>query len=180
MTKRDFFRVLIKLFGLYSCILTVFNFIPTNISYAISNFQPLILLWIVGASALTIALFFLLIFKADKIIDFLKLDKGFDNDSIVLKNFNESKIIKLALIIIGGFLVIENIPDFLSHSYYAFKNQISFNISDDAFPFAGNTEVDYFRWFFAAINILLGYLLLTNYSLVSKWLSKPKNQKDID
>ena len=39
MTKRDFFRLIIKIFGLYSLLLTVFTVIPNNISNILYAFQ---------------------------------------------------------------------------------------------------------------------------------------------
>jgi len=87
MTKRDFFRIIIKLFGLYALILTVFIYIPTNISYVTFQFEPIVLLWIFGAAALTALIYILLIRKTDLIIDFLKIDKGFDDDRIEFWKF---------------------------------------------------------------------------------------------
>jgi len=55
-----------------------------------------------------------LIYKPDKIIDWLKLDKGFDDDRIDFQNFNNTNILKLAVIVIGGIMLIKNIPAFLS------------------------------------------------------------------
>jgi len=70
MTKRDFFRIIIKIFGLYSLILTLFNVLPTSIGY-ITDFAPTTLLWIFGALVLIVLMFAFLIFNTDKIINLL-------------------------------------------------------------------------------------------------------------
>ena len=82
MSKRDFFRVIIKLFGLYWIISSLLSVIPGNISYALSNLGYLGYLWAFGTTAIIILLFILLIRKTDSVIDLLKLDKGFDDETI--------------------------------------------------------------------------------------------------
>jgi len=168
MTKRDFFRTIIKIFGLYSAILTIFSFIPQNIGYVITQFEPIIMIWVLGAITLTVLLMILLIFKADKVIDILKLDKGFDSEEIHFESFNSENLLKLSSIIIGGILCIENFPDFLSHCFYAFKDKVEVKgLNHDIFEYGG---IDYFNWAVSGLSILVGYLLLTNYKQVSKWL----------
>lgn len=169
MTKRDFFRIIIKLFGLYSLILTVFNYIPSNISYVTFNFEPM-LLWGFGATALVILIYIFLVLKTDRIIDLLKIDKGFDDERIELGNFNSEKIFKLALIIIGGFLIVDYLPHFLQYTYLAFKNHASPNGLNPMEEIAFGKPTDYFNWTIAGMNILIGIILITNYDRISKWL----------
>jgi hypothetical protein len=172
MTKRDFFRIIIKLFGLYALILTVFTYIPRNISYVTFQFEPIVLLWIFGASVLIILIYVLLIRKTDLIINLLKLDKGFDDDRIEFGNFNSQKIIQLALILIGGFMIIDYLPDFLQYTYLAFKKEVSPNglnfMEDSSF----GKITDYFNWAISGLNLIGGYVLLTNYARITKWLNK--------
>ena len=170
MTKRDFFRIIIKLFGLYSLILTVFTYIPSNIGYVTFEFELMTLLWIFGATALVALIYVFLILKTDRIIDILKIDKGFDDERIELGNFNSEKIFKLALIIIGGFLIVDYLPNFLQFTYLAFKSQVSPKGLNYMEEIAFGKPTDYFNWTIAGMNILLGIILLTNYDRISKWL----------
>ena len=172
MTKRDFFRIIIKLFGLYSLILTVFTYIPTNISYVTFQFEPIVLLWIFGAVTLTVLVYILLIRKTDLIIDFLKLDKGFDDERIEFRNFNSQKIMHLALILIGGFLIIDYLPDFLQYTYLAFKKEVSPNGLNQLEDFSFGKITDYFNWVISGMNLIVGYILLTNYDRITKWLNR--------
>ncbi|WP_191859492.1 hypothetical protein [Hanstruepera ponticola] len=172
MTKRDFFRIIIKLFGLYSLILTVFTYIPTNISYVIFQFEPVVLLWIFGAVALTVLVYIILIRKTDLIIDFLKLDKGFDEERIEFENFNSQKIIQLALLLIGGLLIINYLPEFLQYTYLAFKKEVSPNGLNQLEEFSFGKITDYFNWVISGINLIVGYILLTNYYQITKWLNR--------
>lgn len=172
MTKRDFFRIIIKLFGLYALILTVFTYIPSNISYVILQFDLFTLFWIFGFTVLTALIYILLIRKTDLIIDFLKIDKGFDDDRIEFENFNSQKIMQLALILIGGFLIIEYLPDFLQYTYLTFKKEVSPSGLNQLEAFSFGKAKDYFDWAISGINLIVGYVLLTNYHRIIEWINK--------
>lgn len=178
MTKRDFFRIIIKLFGLYSLILTVFSYIPTNISYVTIAFEPLTILWIFGATVFVVLTYIFLILKTDKIIDLLKIDKGFDDERIELGNFNNESIFKFALLFIGGLLIVDYVPNFLQYTYLAFKSEVSprgLNFLEDM---AYGQPLDYFNWVIAGINIILGIILVTNYDSIAKWLTRKEKTVD--
>ncbi len=172
MTKRDFFRIIIKLFGLYSLILVIFTYFPSSISYIAFDTEPFIILFAAGVILFVVLVYVFLILRTDKIINLLKLDKGFDDDMIELGNFNATKIFKFALIFIGGFLIIDNFPDFLYYCYLAFKNEVSPNglnfIEENSF----GSKYDYFNWAISGMNVLIGYLFLTNYDRIAKWLTR--------
>ena len=172
MTKRDFFRTIIKLFGLYALILTVFTFIPQNISYVAFEFDFIVLLWIIGVAIFIVLIYIFLILKTDPIIDLLKIDKGFDDERIELGNFNNKALIKLALILIGAFLIISYTPEFLQYCYLAFKDQVSPKGLNSIELFTFGRTIDYFNWVISGMNILVGFLLLTNYKYLSKWLTR--------
>lgn len=165
MTKRDFFRILIKIFGLYSLILSIFTVIPQNISNVLFQFDIMMLLVILASTMISIGMFLVLLFKSDFIIDKLKLDKGFDDDKIILGNLTNESILKLALIIIGGFLIIDYLPAVLFDLINAFKTKSTFNSIE------GN-NVNYFDIVIGLVNILLGYLFITNYKSISQFLDK--------
>ena len=43
-------------------------------------------------------------------ISFLKLDSGFDDDKIVFENLNNQSLYKIAIVILGGFLMVDSFP----------------------------------------------------------------------
>ncbi len=178
MTKRDFFRVIIKLFGLYSLILTIFTFIPANLSFVTYELNFFVVLLILGITFFIAMIYIFLIRKTDKIIDILKLDKGFDDDRIEIENFNTLNIIKLAVLLVGGFLIIDYFPEFLNHCFFAFKKSVSRNgllsdIEDVQF-----SRIDYFNWSISVMNLVLGYLLLTNYDRITSWLTRNDTKEE--
>lgn len=166
MTKRDFFRVLIKIFGLYSSVITIFSIVPQNISSLyFGDESTYIVLWVVTVLVIVVLLFLFLLLKTDYIINILKLDKGFDDGHINLGNLTNESIFKLALLIIGGFLIIDYTPTLLFDIVNAFKSKSTF------YSIEGNS-VNYFDIVVGVINILIGYLFIANYKSIAQFLNK--------
>ena len=163
MTKRDFFRIMIKLFGLYFIIAILFSTIPGNILFALEESSLVSYLWIIIAIVVSLLLFVLLLFKVDVLIQVLKLDKGFDNELIQFGNFNPKEILSLGIVIIGGLLIIDNLPGFLSQVLFALKDDLRGETSQIQDNFYLATGI---------IKILIGYLLVTNYDRISHYFSK--------
>ena len=178
MTKRDFFRIIIRLFALYLLLLTVFNFIPTNVSYLTYELAIWPILIILGSAMLMILLFVFLLKKSDTVIDVLKLDRGFDDDRIEFGNLGSLEIVKIALIFIGGFMILDHLPEFLHYCYLGFKKEISATgLSPIEAP--GLSEYwDYFRRFISGVNILAGYLILSNLGRLARFLVNLKAKQE--
>lgn len=168
MTKKDFFIAAIKLFGLFSLVTSVFSVIPSNISYALMDIDAISILWMMVAAIAVGGLFVLLVFRADSVVRALRLDKGFDDDRIELRGLKSADIIKIGTFIIGGLLILQNIPAFLSHTLFAYKS------GNMGMPYRAE---DKFDWAVSAINLVVGYLLFTNYEFVAK-IMKTKSQEE--
>jgi hypothetical protein len=176
MTNKDFFRLIIKIFGLYSVITIIFSVFPNNVSFVISQIDLTGIVWLIGSLIVVILLFMFLIYKPDKIISWLRLDKGFDENRIDIQNFNSTNILKLAVIVIGGIIFIENIPAFLSNTLFAFKSWVGNDFNGNVIKYT--SLKDYIHWATSFLNILLGYFMLTNYNYISKILKeKDKEEK---
>ncbi|WP_420322172.1 hypothetical protein [Flagellimonas sp.] len=178
MTKRDFFRIIIKVFALYLLLIVLFNFIPTNISYLTFEQSIWPILIILGSAVFLVLLFMVLLRKSDTIIDVLKLDKGFDDDRIEFGSLSSLEIVKIALVFIGGFLILDYLPEFLHYCYLGFKKEISAT-GLSLFEASGlGGFQDYSRWFISGLNILLGYLILSNLGKFSKYLVNLRASKN--
>jgi hypothetical protein len=118
-------------------------------------------IWIIIVITIIIGLFVLLVFKAEKIVGLLKLDKGFDDDRIELGNLTSASVIKIGSFVVGGLMILHNIPAFLGHALWAFKGEIR------GIPY---DRKDYFNWMVSGLNVLIGFLLVTNYGFVAKLL----------
>lgn len=127
------------------------------------------LAWIILTFVMVVGLFVLLIFKSSSIVTLLHLDKNFESDHINLGQLKTDEIVKIALIIIGGFLIIDNIPIFLSHIFFRFKGSIN--------DLQGNYDISTFYLIVSALKIGVGYILITNFSLITNLLKIKKNEK---
>ncbi|WP_378181155.1 hypothetical protein [Aquimarina sp. SS2-1] len=172
MTIKDFFKIIIKLFALYSATIAIFSLLPTYIGYAINSSEFGSIILALGVVVITVALLIVLIFGAEKIVNILKLDKGFDENRIDFGNIKEITILKTAIIVIAGLLIIDNFPLFLNHCFFLFKNLISKKEVGAGIETFVYGKADYFQFFTAILSILIGYLMITNYTGVANWLSK--------
>jgi hypothetical protein len=168
MTKKDFFILTIKLYGLLTLVASVFSVIPGTIAVALMDLDLVAVIWIILATVILVGLFVLLVFKADKVVQKLRLDNGFDDDRIELGNFKSADILKIGTFIVGGFLFIDTIPGFLSHVLDAFKS------SNTGIDFGLNNRFD---WVVSGVNLIIGYLLMTNYNVVANLMKKASQEE---
>lgn len=175
MTKKDLFKIILKLFGLFS-VTRIFLEIPQLIfyfsyetNYEISPETNWYILLILGSLVLTT---YILLFKADLIINLFRLDKGFDNDEISLITFSSKNVVKLALITISIYLIMNNIVEFLSQIVFAFKASIARNNLEAIVTSINPISVDYWKLTFAGVNILVGFLILTSNTKIANRIEK--------
>ena len=158
MTKRDFFILMIKLFGLYFLVKALFSLSILRFDH----FGPFDLFAVMVGIGIIGGLFWLLTFKAGELIDFLKLTRGFSEDRMELGNIKTGDIIKTGTFIIGGLMIIDSVPGFLSNTFWAFKGDF------------GSQEK--FNLILKGLNILFGYLIATNYEFVAKLLQEKESR----
>ena len=169
MTKKDFFTILVKLFGLYIFITTLFSTVPFIMGIAQMESDLNGYLYGIGCFALFGVLFFLLLTQAEKVVIFLKLDKGFDTDFIQIEKLDKMQILQLGLIIVGGLVFLEHLPELLSNCFYLFKSMSQKSIDIDQTEFRTNKDYVYIAK--DVISVILGYLILTNHDLIAKKIS---------
>ncbi|MGE0078986.1 MAG: hypothetical protein AB7S48_14090 [Bacteroidales bacterium] len=174
MTKKDLFRLIIKVFGLYSTISSIFYFVPNYTVLILREPDFLGIVWLILALTIIIILFLFLIFKPDSIIKAFRLDKGFDENRIEFQNFGAENIVKLAIVLFAGMIIINNIPTFLSNAYFSIKLFVQQNRFDTSFR-----ENDYIHLATSGISMFIGYLLLTNYNAVAKFLVRKEAENQI-
>ncbi|MDR2009748.1 MAG: hypothetical protein LBQ22_04630 [Bacteroidales bacterium] len=173
MTVKDFFRLLIRVLALYFLIQ-----IALNIPFSSFSFIPFIdgedklyaILILIVSLGLLIGLFIFIIFNSDKIIHWLKLDKGYDNEEMKLKDINAANLIGLAILITGSILIVWkfiSLQDYIIDYYFETINKYY----TQAFPYLYHIIAD-------IINIIIGWLLITNYMRISTFLLKINNKNE--
>ncbi|MDU1903550.1 MAG: hypothetical protein E6772_02095 [Dysgonomonas sp.] len=168
MTKKDLFRIIIKLFGVYALI----SFITTTLSqliYLPSFFDddPVIIAWIAFAILLFTAFIILIIFYPSKIINWFKLDKGYDNDDANIGNTGLESLIKIAIIISGALFILNSFAPILVEIGYLLPSVIG---RGEIAGITDNMQKDSF--YINLVNLAIGYLLLTNYATIARFLYK--------
>jgi hypothetical protein len=155
MTKRDLFRIIIKVFALYSLIIGLTHVVPQNISlfstermFGSSGYAIYVMIFSI---TFIVLLTWLLMKKADTIISWFKLDQGYDTDETTLTQFNTEFIFTIATVIVGGFLIVDYAPMLIVQSYNAFKFTQNNGFLTDDF------KTD---WALSVIRVFAGYLLI--------------------
>jgi hypothetical protein len=169
MTKKDLFRILIKIFGLYSLIVALFTVFPSQLSFVLFDLEIWGILYILIILVFIMLIFYLLILFPDKIISMLKLDRGFDDERIDFKALGIDPIVKTAILVIGGLILLDSIPSFLSQSYMAFKSDVTGQEIEIAYQIGWATEF---------VKIVIGYLLLTQYQWIANWFTRVNQSSD--
>ncbi|MGN6645753.1 MAG: hypothetical protein ACTHJT_04405 [Cytophaga sp.] len=167
MTKRDLFILIIKLFALYALITSLFGVLPMLTSTMRFEWTAFDVLYLLAYIAFFCFLFYLLTIKSDKIVDLLKLDKGFDSDFIQFGSIEKIQIIQLGLIITGGLIFISDLPELIVGIFNLFKANVQKDI-EDTLGFMTPQNNTYLVIDF--IRILMGYLILTNHEYIAKKL----------
>ncbi|MDL2214810.1 hypothetical protein LJC00_01310 [Dysgonomonas sp. OttesenSCG-928-M03] len=178
MTKKDLFRIIIKLFGLYA----VISFITNNLSqlFMLSHFtedDKIIYIWIVLAIVIFGAFAYLLIFYPDIIVRLFKLDKGLDDNEIKAETPDMERIITLAIIIVGGIFIAYSFSPLL----VSIGNLITDVVNTRGLAEAGH-NIEKERLYINIFNLIIGYLLITNHRKVTRFLlsvNKKKETNDI-
>src|SRR5690606_41919092 len=119
MTKRDFFRIIIKLFGLYFFIQIIFSVFPSQTYIYFSTIDNsdkiVVIIYSLFVLFISLGILYFLIKNPVKIINYLRFDKKFDTETIVIKNIASSNLIVLGLLIMGGLLILDNITYLFSN-----------------------------------------------------------------
>jgi len=165
MTKRDFFVLIIKLFGLYWLVMTFFTQIPSTISYIAIDSSWTFLIYTIAIYAFILSIFIFLIFQSEKIVKLLQLERGFDDERIDLGKADNTQIAKVGVFIIGGILFVKNAGYLIHDTINAFYWDINGLEIDEDYKT---------NWFLSAINIAIGLILITNYHNISNLLNRKK------
>jgi hypothetical protein len=157
MTPRSLFNIILKILGVFfikdflaaipqvlSAILYLTNSDTRSegIWTLLTIFLILIIYWFVC---------YYLIFKTELIIDVLHLDKGFDQETFPL-NIHRSTILSISIIVIGGLLVADELPN-LCRQLFAYFQETRLTY--------GYTKPNIAYSVVSAAKIIIGFVLMT-------------------
>jgi len=155
MEVRSLFNLILKIIGIFfirdileafSRLLSVLVYLP---QYASSN-EGYFNLGVTLPPLILYTLFtYVLIFRTDSLINLLKLDKNFSGH--VDLRIDRAVIMKSAIVIIGGYMVVSELPEFFRHLvYYVQERKLYVRIVRPDVSYAA----------MSAFKILIGLLLV--------------------
>lgn len=166
MTVRNFWIIFIKILGIW-LVLDSLVVIPqyfSSVIYNISSGNGEELVYTMAL--LTIGLLFylfiirLFILKTGWLISKLQLEKDFNEEKIEL-NIPRETVLKIACIVIGGLILVDEIPEFCRELFSFFQRK-SILFEDQETKFI----------IFHLVSILIGYLLMTKFSSIVSFIEK--------
>jgi hypothetical protein len=168
MSIRTFWTILLKVLGIWLILdsLTVIPQFFTAFSFFGNNQNDSIIgvIVVIGLLLLTVGIYLLIlklfVYNSNWIIDKLKLDKGFQDETIDL-NIKLKTVLTIATIVIGGLVFIDSLPILCKEIFILFQHKTVF------------IEDPNFGWIiFYFVKTLIGYMLMTNSKSVIEYIDK--------
>jgi len=175
MNIRTFWTLLIKVIGLWLLLRSLFVLVQYgSTTYSIFKIglgvTTAITGWLVIGS-LALFVFFLIIkyclFNTAWLIEKLRLEKGFTEERLE-HNIPYSSILKIAVIVIGGLLFIDSLPELCRQTFVYVTMKVQFQGS--------NTDGNPGWLTFYLVKTLIGYLLMVNSQWVVNLIERGKEE----
>lgn len=126
MTPKTLWQILIKVMGIW-LIFEGLAFIPqvlTSLVFLYNQSSNQNVFIILSLSVVTVAFYFFILwsflFRTDNIIRLLRLEKGFTEETISF-NIHRSNVLKIIVILIGGLIIIDSLPQLFRQSLSFFR-----------------------------------------------------------
>lgn len=176
MTLTDFLRIILKIAGIYFLVIVISNTLP-SLSLFMNNLPLISILLSLAVIAIFVAIFLSLVFKPDFYIKLLKLDNGFDNNTLLVKRIEFKNLLRLAIVFIGIFLIVKQLPLFITHLIFLFKLLMK-NRSDFSSQIESSVLTDYIGWGVKIVSLIIGYLMITNNSAIAEFIIRKDSQNN--
>ena len=158
MTVKTLFNIILKILGIFFlkdmiasvvqlCFFTFMMRKQYSTGGSPDSFKQFLLLFIIIAVYAFFA--WLLIIKSNWLIGVLRIEKGFDQDVIPL-SIHRSTILSIAIIVIGGYMVAEEIPNLCRQLVVYYREKQAYSISTVSVSYS----------VLSGIKIVIGLLLM--------------------
>lgn len=172
MTPRTLFNIILKILGIFFIkeLLAIIAQLISAFLYLTSSGTVPEAIWTFGTTLLIMLVYglvsYFLIFKTDFVIDKLKLDKGFNQESIPL-NIHRSTILSISIIVIGGLLVVDEIPSFCRQLFLYFQEKrLTY----------GQTKPSIAYTVMSGVKIIIGILLMTSQRKIVAFIERQRKK----
>ena len=173
MTTRTLFNIILKILGIFFIkdILATTPQLLSIILYFTKRETVGEAIWTLVTTILILLVYALvsyyLIFRSDLLIDKLKLDKGFDQQTIPL-DIHRSTILSISIIVIGGFIIAEEIPN-LCRQLFAYFQEKRMTY--------GQTNPSISYSVLAGVKVVIGLLLIGNHRHIVNFIERKRRNR---
>lgn len=173
MTIRTFWHLILKTIGIWlfiqgllslpMMIYTVIHVLGDPFSSSISGVE---IIYVIFAIAFYLLILQFLILKSQWTIDFLKLEKGFEETRLDL-TIPYSKLLRIVIILIGGIVFIGAIPSLVEDLYLFITGNLPFSQSPKALSLI-----------VGAAQAIVGFLVMNNSDVVQRYINKKSGEAE--
>ena len=166
MKIKTFWLILLKIIGLALVLrgVNVIMYSISTVSSIITWDSTDIIIWFLLPIILTVIIYlfvlWLFVFKTSWLIDKLRLEKGFEEEKLEIKA-QLSSILSIAIIVIGGIMLIESLPQLCKQIFTFLQEKRMFRESQTT-----GWVILYF------VKAILGYLIMTNSKPILTFINK--------
>lgn len=167
MKVKTFWLILLKVIGIFLVLrgVNVITSSVTTFSVFVARYSaPKDFIWhgftMLSILAVYFFILYLFVFKTDWLIDKLHLEKGFDDDRIEI-NTQLPGILSVAIIVIGGIMLIDSLPQLCKQIFTFFQMKSMSNESKTSGLIILHL-----------VKAVLGYLLMTNSKRITTYINK--------
>lgn len=166
MQIKDLFKLIIKVFGLYLLILIPFkNMLPWLTLNYLSEKTATIFTGLIALAGVMILLA-IMIYNAEAVIRWFRLDQGFEQDEIKLNGWDYDRAMRVLVILIGGLIMVRAIPNFFAYSAIEFHDLVT--LKDGQVLGSSYYLSNRMQLIVSILELITGFLIITN----SKWVCK--------
>jgi hypothetical protein len=174
MTLRTLFNIILKVLGIFF-IKDFLAIIPQMLSVILFLTKSETAsegIWTLITTSLILFVYglvsYYLIFKTGLLIDKLKLDQGFDHDTIPL-HIHRSTILSISIIVIGGYLFIDELPNFCRQLFSYFQEKrLTFGLNKPTILYV----------VISGIKIIIAFFLLSEQRLIVNVIERRRKKPD--
>ncbi len=156
MTPRSLFNIILKILGVFFIkdFLAAIPQLLSSILFLTNSESRTEGVWVLLTTLLVLLVYwfvsYYLIFKTELIIDQLHLDKGFEQSTFPL-NIHRSTVLSISIIVIGGLLVVDELPNLCRQLFSYFQeNRLTY----------GQTRPNIAYSVVSGAKIIVGFLLM--------------------
>jgi hypothetical protein len=158
MTTRTLFNIILKVLGIFFIkdILAAIPQLLSVILYMTKSDTIGEAIWTLVMTVLILLIYgivsYYLVFRTNLIIDKLKLDSGFDQETIPM-NIHRSTVLSISIIVVGGLIIADEIPNLCRQLFAYFQEKrMTYGQTDPSISYS----------VMAAVKIIIGFLLIGN------------------